>query len=213
MANQQANLMQLPFSQACENNQEPIRQVLSYYLQNAHALQQEKATLLEIGSGTGQHGAYITAKHTGLHWFPTDQKENLDGIRAWVQYSGNENFYDPVELDINQPAWPGDPVDFVFSANTAHIMSWPEVERMFAFLPQVLKSGGHFLLYGPFNYNGRFTSDSNAQFNEWLKAQAPHRAIRDFEKVNALAETQGLSFVKDHAMPANNRTLVWQFRL
>ena len=199
--------MQLPFSQACENNREPIRQVLSQYVQ------QEQVTLLEIGSGTGQHGAYITGKHPGIHWHPTDRQENLEGIRAWVTHTGHQNFYAPVELDINHPRWQGEPVDLVFSANTAHIMSWDEVQRLFEFLPGALKSGGYFLLYGPFNYNGRFTSESNAQFDDWLKSQAAHRAIRDFEKVDALAQEQGLQLVNDHPMPANNRTLVWQYSL
>lgn len=198
--------MQLPFSQACENNQEPIRQVMENYLT------EEPTTLLEIGSGTGQHGAYITGIHQHLHWHPTDQQEYLDGIRAWVQHAGNSNFYEPVELNINQARWAGAPVDIVYSANTAHIMSWEEVERMFAFVATVLKDRGYFLLYGPFNYNGRFTSDSNAHFNEWLKSQAPHRAIRDFEKINGLADANGMALVQDHAMPANNRTLVWQYR-
>ena len=101
-------------------------------------------------------------------------------------------------------------MDIVYSANTAHIMSWEEVIKLFQFIPVCLKPQGYFILYGPFNYNGEFTSASNAQFNEWLKSQAAHRAIRDFEAVNELAEQQGLMLIADHAMPANNRTLVWQ---
>ncbi|MDX1693236.1 MAG: DUF938 domain-containing protein [Ketobacteraceae bacterium] len=198
--------MNLPFSQACENNQEPIRQVMSTYLR-------EPAHLLEIGSGTGQHGAYITAHHPGLHWHPTDREENLEGISAWVRHAGLENFHPPIPLDINQAQWPGEKVDIVYSANTAHIMHWEEVEKMFAFVPRVLKAEGHFMLYGPFNYQGRYTSESNARFDEWLRSEASHRAIRDFENINALAEQHNLRLVKDHAMPANNRMLVWLYTL
>ena len=195
--------MQLPFSQACENNQEPIRQILMPYLSS-------RDHLLELGSGTGQHGAYITRKHPELEWYPSDRAENLDGIAAWVNYSNNKNFHPPIELDINAPHWPHDPVEIVFSANTAHIMHWHEVCKMFSFVAQVLKPQGYFLLYGPFNYRGKFTSESNAYFNDSLQSQAPHRAIRDFEKLDALAQAQDLKLINDHDMPANNRLLVWQ---
>lgn len=197
--------MYKPFSQACENNQEPIRQVLTLYLSDG-------ATVLEVGSGTGQHGAYISGKHPEITWHTSDIAENLPGIKAWVEDEDRDNFLAPLELDINQPQWPHDLVDMLYSANTAHIMHWHEVEKLFAFAPSCLKPGGYFVLYGPFNYQGKFTSASNAQFNDWLKTQAPHRAIRDFEAVNLLAEQQGFDLVEDHAMPANNRTLVWLLR-
>ncbi|OUS27666.1 methylase [Gammaproteobacteria bacterium 45_16_T64] len=195
--------MSKPFSQACENNKEPIRTVLGKYLTLP-------ATLLEIGSGTGQHGAYISGKHPELTWLTSDCAENHGAINAWVNDSNNRNFVAPIELDINSASWNTDTVDYVYSANTAHIMSWNEVEKLFRFIPQCLSSGGIFLLYGPFNYQGQFTSESNQRFNDWLIAQAPHRAIRDFEKINTLAEQHGLTLLEDHEMPANNRMLVWQ---
>lgn len=197
-----------PFSQACENNQEPIRLVLDDYFESG-------GSLLEIGSGTGQHAYYMSKHYSQLTWHTSDVKENLPGIEAWVQQSlreGNgENIKSPMQLDINSATWKQEKLDFIYSANTVHIMSWTEVERLFQFLPQALKSKGYFFLYGPFNYDGNFTSDSNARFDAWLKTQAPHRAIRDFEAINALANAQGLSLVKDHEMPANNRLLVWQY--
>lgn len=197
--------MNRPYSQACENNKEPIRQVLIRYLR-------EPATLLEIGSGTGQHGYYITEHHPRLTWLTSDVKDNLPGINAWVEAASRHNFHPPMELDINQAQWHQEKVDIVYSANTAHIMSWGEVEKLFQFIPQCLSPQGYFLLYGPFNYGGKFTSESNARFNDWLKSQAPHRAIRDFEAVNQLAQEQHLTLIDDHEMPANNRTLVWQLQ-
>lgn len=195
--------MSKPFSQACENNQEPIRSVISSYLKQPSAL-------LEVGSGTGQHAAYISKRHPELSWQTSDVIENHAGIHAWMEDAQASNFLPPIELDINTAQWHKEKVDMVFSANTAHIMSWQEVEKFFAFIPMVLKTKGHFLLYGPFNYNGEFTSESNAHFNEWLKSQAAHRAIRDFEAVNQLAEQVKLQLVQDHEMPANNRLLVWR---
>jgi len=97
----------------------------------------------------------------------------------------------------------------VFSANTLHIMSWPEVERFFAGVGAVLEPGGVLVVYGPFNYGGAFTSDSNARFDGWLKQRDPASGVRDFEAVNAQALAQGLVLQQDIAMPANNRSLVW----
>jgi len=69
---------------------------------------------------------------------------------------------------------------------------------------------GVLAVYGPFNYGGSYTSDSNREFDGWLKARDPRSGIRAFEAVDALACRIGLVLVADVAMPANNRTLVWR---
>jgi hypothetical protein len=89
-------------------------------------------------------------------------------------------------------------------------MSWPEVEQFFAGVGAVLEPGGVLAVYGPFNTNGAFTSESNARFDAWLKARDPASGVRDFEAVDAQARAQGLVLQQDVAMPANNRTLVWR---
>ena len=195
--------MDKPFSQACDNNKEAIRRVLAPHIAGG-------GRLLEIGSGTGQHGAYISPRYPQLQWQTSDRPENHPGIQAWVADCQLANFIAPIELDVNTAQWTGARVDFVFSANTVHIMAWHEVEKLFALLPGCLRPGGLMMLYGPFNYGGRFTSDSNRQFDLWLKGEAPHRGIRDFEAVDALAAANGLTLLEDHTMPANNRLLIWQ---
>jgi len=195
--------MNKPFSQASENNKEAIRQILAPYVKVG-------GILLEIGSGTGQHGDHITQDQPALIWQTSDQAPYLDGIELWVTDANRDNFKAPLELEISTAKWNNEKVDFIYSANTAHIMSWAEVEAFFEFIPSALKASGYFFLYGPFNYQGQFTSESNARFNHWLKEQAPHRAIRDFEALNQLANEQGLELIADNAMPANNRLLVWQ---
>lgn len=195
--------MTRPFSQACENNRAPILAVLARVFAT-------RRRVLEIGSGTGQHAVYFAADLPHLAWQPSDVAENLPGIRRWIAEAGLANVRAPLALDVNDDPWPQSRYDAVFSANTAHIMHWPEVERMLARAAHALRPGGLFLLYGPFNYGGRFTSESNAQFDASLRARDPGMGIRDFESVDAAARAQGLALAEDNAMPANNRLLVWR---
>jgi cyclopropane fatty-acyl-phospholipid synthase-like methyltransferase len=191
-----------PHSPASERNREPILAVLREHFA-------DRQQVLEIGSGTGQHAVHFAAGLPHLAWQTSDRAENLDGIRAWLEEAGLPNTPAPLQLDVTQERWPAQQYDAVYSANTLHIMSWAEVERLFARLPEVLAANAKLAVYGPFNYSGRFTSDSNAVFDASLRAQVPHRGIRDFEAVDALARAIGLSLLEDRAMPANNRCLVW----
>ena len=195
--------MQKPYSAASERNREPILAVLRERFA-------DRRHVLEIGSGTGQHAVHFAQALPQLLWQTTDRAENLDGIRLWLQEAALPNLPAPLELDVNQDTWPQSRYDAVFSANTLHIMSWLEVQRLFAFLPQVMTADAKLVIYGPFNYGGRYTSDSNAEFDRSLRAGVPHRGIRDFEAVDALAQAMGLRLLEDRAMPANNRCLVWQ---
>jgi hypothetical protein len=145
-----------------------------------------------------------------LQWQTSDREENLPGIRAWLDEAALPNTPPPLEFDVNGALQLSQRFDAVFSANTLHIMSWPEVQRLFVRLPDLLADEAVVAIYGPFSYDGRYTSDSNATFDRSLKARAEHMGIRDFEAVNALAVEQGLMLLEDCAMPANNRCLVWR---
>jgi cyclopropane fatty-acyl-phospholipid synthase-like methyltransferase len=193
---------QKPFSQSCEENKEPILHVIGPLFAGAR-------TLLEIGSGTGQHAVYFAAAMPHLRWQASDRRENLAGIRLWREEADLANLLPPLQVDVIGDAWPEQIYDGVFSANTAHIMSWDEVQAMFTGVARVLRPGGFFALYGPFNYGGRYTSHSNARFDAWLKAQDPRSSIKDFDALDALAQRLGLLLAADHTMPVNNRTLVW----
>jgi len=194
--------MNKPFSQACENNKRPILEVLK----NAFA---EVGTVLEIGSGTGQHAVYFAEHLPQVSWQPTDLAENLPGIELWIAEAKLANIRPPKILDVRSQPWPVEQVDGVFSANSLHIMGKAEVEQFFQGVADRLLAGGRLCVYGPFNYGGKYTSDSNARFDQWLFQQNPKSAIRDFEWVSELAETASLSLLADHTMPANNRLLEW----
>jgi len=192
-----------PFAESCEQNKQPILAVLKQYLQNAESV-------LEIGSGTGQHAVFFAEQFSHLSWMASDQAKYHEGINLWLEEYLQGNIQGPLLLDVNQKDWPVEATDAVFSANTVHIMGWSSVENMFAGIGRVLNKGGYFCLYGPFNYNGQFSSESNAQFDAWLKQRDPLSGVRDFEALQELANKAGLVFIHDHEMPANNRILVWQ---
>jgi SAM-dependent methyltransferase len=180
-----------PFSEACERNREPILAVLRRVFASSRKV-------LEIGSGTGQHAAYFSAALPHLAWQASDIADHLQGIRLWG--------VEPIALDVDRP-WPAVDADAVFSANTAHIMSWPQVERMFAGIA-ALPSFEVFCLYGPFSYGGKHTSESNARFDAMLRARDPASGVRDFDDIAALARRRGMTVEEDNPMPANNRLLV-----
>ncbi|MFA5941821.1 MAG: DUF938 domain-containing protein [Sinimarinibacterium sp.] len=189
------------FSAACERNREPILAVLREHFR-------DRRRVLEIGSGTGQHAVHFAAGLPHLVWQTADLPASHGSIRAWLDEAKLPNTLPPLALDVNGP-WPPQRFDAIFTANTLHIMSWPEVETLFARLPDVLAADARLVVYGPFNYGGEFTSPSNAQFNITLKSWGPHMGIRDFEAVDTLARAAGLALIEDRAMPANNRCLVW----
>ena len=184
------------FSEACERNREPILAVLKRVFA-------DRRRVLEIGSGTGQHAAYFAPELPHLVWQPSDVAANLPDIREWVAAAP------PLELDVERP-FPAVDADAVFSANTSHIMSWPQVEKMFAGIGALLPAGGVFALYGPFNYGGKHTSESNARFDAMLLHRDAASGLRDAEAIVALGERHGLALAEDNAMPANNRLLVFR---
>ncbi|WP_028008199.1 DUF938 domain-containing protein [Solimonas flava] len=193
-----------PHAPSCERNRDPILAVLREHLADRHSV-------LEIGSGTGQHAVHFGAALPQLQWQTSECAAAHEGIRAWLAEAALPNVLAPIALQIGRDPWPVQAYDAVFTANTLHIMAWPEVEQLFAGLGTgVLARGGRLVVYGPFNEGGRYTSDSNAAFDEWLRARGAHMGIRDIEAVDALAREIGCERVVDLAMPANNRCIVWQ---
>lgn len=192
-----------PYSQACEENKKPILDVLRGTFSEAREI-------LEIGSGTGQHAVYFGAHLSQAIWHTSDVRANHEGILSWLRQANLRNVRAPLALDVNQDAWPRLAVDGVFSANTVHIMSWASVRAMFAGIATVLSPNGVFCLYGPFNYDNQFTSESNRRFDAWLKQRDPLSGIRNFEDLRELGDANGLRFSEDVEMPVNNRILIWK---
>lgn len=192
----------LPFSQACENNRKPILEQLLVAFRHCHQI-------LEIGSGTGQHAVYFAPRLPHLLWQTSDLQWNHAGINSWIDRYPAGNLLRPLVLDVYGSNWPLIAADGVFTANTCHIMPWPAVVAMFSGLEKIFSDGAVLVIYGPFKYGGRCTTDSNAQFDRWLRSQAPHQGIRDIEAITELAASIGLNLTRDQPMPANNQLLVF----
>jgi cyclopropane fatty-acyl-phospholipid synthase-like methyltransferase len=192
-----------PYSESCDQNKLHILEVLAPYLEDG-------INVLEIGSGTGQHGLFFASEAAQITWQASDLAGNLPGIRAWQAASNLPNLPNPVELDVTGH-WPEQVYELLFSANTFHIMNREQVEQCLLHSVDCLKPGGHFVVYGPFNYGGNYTSDSNERFDCWLNSRDPESGIKDFEWLESIANRAGYRLIADIAMPANNRTLVWRY--
>lgn len=192
-----------PFSSAAERNRQPIFDQLRIFFP-------QQATVLEIGSGTGQHAVFFTENQPGLLWQPTDREENLAGLQARFAAEGNENILPPFKLDVLRDPWPAYLYDAAFSANTAHIMPWEAVVAMFAGVAERLETHARFCLYGPFNIDNCFTSQSNAHFDAQLRAGDSKMGIRDIAMIESLASMHEMPLEHRIAMPANNFILVFK---
>ncbi len=195
-------MIPLPYSESCERNRAPILEILRQILPGS-------GKILEIGSGTGQHIVYFAPQFPRLSWQASDRDEYLQGLISRVEQEGSVNTLPPIKLDVLEK-WPDEVFDAVYSANTAHIMSWDAVRAFFAGVGAHLASGGTFCLYGPFNQDGRFTSDSNRNFDAHLRSQDPQMGLRDVEALELQAEQNGMILREQFPMPANNQILLFK---
>lgn len=195
--------MNKPYSGSCDQNRDPILSIIQPLLKPCK-------TALEIGSGTGQHAVFFAEKMPHLNWQTSDRAEYHTGIQKWLDDVKLPNLQNPLSLDVLKDTWIDQQYDAVFTANTLHIMHHDDVQALFENITNVLNDDGLLMVYGPFNYEGDYSSESNARFDVWLKNNDPQSGIKDFEWVNTLANKAGLVLQSDYEMPANNRILYWK---
>ncbi len=191
------------YSQAAENNKAPIADIMGRHLP-------PNASILEIGSGTGQHAVHMSNTFPGITWLPSEREVVIPILRANLAYYGSNNIQPALTLDLADHTWSGDAVHAVYAANVMHIVSESLGERLVQLAAEALKPSGLLMLYGPYKYDGQFTTESNAAFDQWLKDRDPTSGIRDFEAVTATAKCAGMTLTQDYAMPANNQMLIFQ---
>jgi len=198
-------LRELPTAPAALRNTAPILGVL--IVEFGHV-----DTVLEIGSGTGQHAVAAAAAMPHLCWQPTDLEERLAGIRARIEANGGDNVLEPLALDVLDACAPGR-YGAVFTANTLHIVSEAGVRGLVTAAGRSLRPGGVFCCYGPFRRGGAFSTESNADFDASLRQKGSGMGIRDLDDVVALCSEAGLERTRTWAMPANNLLAAFRKRI
>jgi len=191
------------YSQAAENNKRPIAEVMGRHLTQG-------ASVLEIGSGSGQHAISMSREFPTITWLPSEREVMIPILRANLALHGSINIQPPLTLDLTDFTWSDDSVDVVYAANVMHIVSEDLGEDLIRLAAEALRPTGLLMLYGPYKYEGRFTSASNAAFDQWLKDRDPASGVRNFETVDAIARSVGMMLMADYEMPANNQMLLFQ---
>ena len=191
------------FAPATARNRDPILDVLRGVLP-------ERGIVLEIASGTGEHGVHFARHLPGLEWQPSDADDDaLASIAAWREHERLANLRPPVRIDVTADAWPVATVDAVFCANMIHIAPWECALGLVRGVGRHLRAGGVFVLYGPFRVDGQHTAASNARFDADPRARDPAWGVRELADVVAEAEPHGLRLRERVAMPANNLTVIF----
>ena len=194
-------------SPAARRNREPLLAVLSEVLPHF-------GTVLELGSGSGQHAVFFADALSPLLWLPSDPRpEARASILAWAEEAEIEPPLAPRAINVTDAEWdivPGDDISAMVSANMIHIAPWEACLGLLAGAGRHLPPGGPLCLYGPFRRDGRHTSPGNEAFDRDLRAQDARWGIRDLEAVTAAAEAAGLIFDEAREMPANNLTVIYR---
>jgi cyclopropane fatty-acyl-phospholipid synthase-like methyltransferase len=188
---------------ACDRNQLPIFNILK------ELVTPEIRNIFEIGSGTAQHAIFMAPQLPHLTWITSDVVANHNHIKSRLKEANISNIRGPFQFEVGVDDFPRIPFDIIFTANTFHIMSWKKCKTLMKNLGTRLREGSSVVIYGPFNYEGQFTSESNAEFDKILKEKNPESGLRGFEDVNNNMIKNGFALYKDYEMPANNRLLVY----
>jgi cyclopropane fatty-acyl-phospholipid synthase-like methyltransferase len=191
------------FSSAADRNKGPILAVLKEIIID------ENIRVLEIGSGNAQHFIHFAKHFKDIIWTTSDVLSKHAPIKTALDAARLPNLRGPLAFEVGKDDFPKYSYDLVFTANTFHIMSWKQCKNLMKVLGNRLREGSQVVIYGPFNYDGKFTSESNALFDQSLKVGDPTRGIRSFEDINKNMIKNGFELFKDYEMPANNRMLVF----
>ena len=191
-------------AESTRRNRNPIFEVLKKEIEGSKKL-------LEIGSGTGQHAVYFSKKLLQILWQTSDRSINHESINYWIKRYNLKNLLLPldIEIGVNEKNI-NDIFDCVFSSNTSHIMSLENVKRLFALVGKVLNKNGKFFLYGPFKINLEFTTRSNEDFHQKLKAENKLMGLRDIEELDKYAIENNMQNHAFYEMPANNYLSIWK---
>lgn len=191
------------FSPTAARNSAPIAAVLKDYLP-------DNAQILEIGSGTGEHGLAMCRQRADIIWMPSDPDAESRASIADRARETNGQMHAPLNIDVTQPKWwdMAPACTAIYCANMIHIAPPEALIGLAKGASKLLQSGGVFALYGPF-LDGENTAPSNLAFHERLKVKNSAWGVRELDFVKTKFAESGLAFTGKVAMPANNLTLMF----
>ncbi|WP_395645825.1 DUF938 domain-containing protein [Terricaulis sp.] len=193
------------YSPSTARNRAPILAVLQRVLP-------PKARVLEIASGSGEHGAFVAAALPEVVWQPSDPDAAARAsIAAWIAAEGLANLLAPLALDVRAPDWgvADESTDALVCINMIHISPWAATEALMSGAGRAVRHRGVLFTYGPYMRGGAHTAASNQAFDASLKARDPSWGVRDIADVQREAEKHGFTLNEIVEMPANNLSLVF----
>ena len=191
-------------SPSTARNREPILAVLQRVLP-------ERARVLEIASGAGEHAVFIARARPDLAWQLSDPEAvSRASIAAWIAHEKLPNVLPPLAIDVRADDWGVERTfDAIVAINMIHIAPWEAARGLFRGARRVLRPEGVLFLYGPFRRHGKHTAPSNEAFDQWLKQRDPAFGVRDLEAVEREARAGGFALHEVVEMPANNLSLIF----
>ena len=194
-------------SPSAARNRDAIRDIFLKHMPKS-------GTIVEVGSGTGEHVAHLAAAAPGLRFRPGDPDAvSRASIAAWTAFHSLANIATPHDVDVAAANWHGafEPCGGVLSINMVHIAPFDAARGLFSGAAALLNAGGRLFLYGPFKRNGIHTAPSNEAFDASLKTRNQNWGVRDLDlDIMPLAITGNLALVAIEEMPANNLSVVFE---
>ena len=198
------------FFPATQRNKESIENVLCRIIK-------DKGSILEIGSGSGEHGVAFQKRFPEIIWQTSDPELiHIKSISSWIDYEKlNQKMPQPLLLDVEKIPWKI-PTKLtksllgIVSINMIHVTQWSCTEALFRESGKFLNYGQFLILYGPFKIGNKHISQSNYFFDNSLKMQNDYWGIRNLEEVSAEAKKNGFFQEEIIKMPANNFSLIYR---
>jgi hypothetical protein len=198
------------FFPATQRNKVGIENVLSKIIKNNGAI-------LEIGSGSGEHGVFFQKCFPEIIWQTSDPElVHRKSISSWIEHEElNEKMPQPLVLEVEEIPWQiphklSVCLQGIVSINMIHVAQWPCTSALFRESGKLLNLGQFLILYGPFKVGNKHTSQSNYLFDNSLKMQNEFWGIRNLEDVSDEAKKNGFFQEKIIKMQANNFSIIYR---
>jgi len=198
------------FFPATKRNKTFIGDVLSRIIQ-------KNGSILEIGSGSGEHGVAFQKRFPETIWQTSDPDlRHRQSISSWILYEKlNMKMPQPLAIDVEITPWEISSalalsLQVIVSINLIHISSWNCTRSLFKESGKLLSNGKYLMLYGPFKIGNEHISQSNYLFDKSLKMQNKNWGVRNLDEVNKEANNNGFAQKELICMPANNLSIIYK---